>query len=58
MHELKHSKYKPTFKYKALWQKLLNSLPPSVSNFAAMVSLKKGTNTCTSIEKDYIYVDS
>lgn len=36
----------------------LNSLPPSVSNFAAMASLKKGTNTCTSIEKDYIYVDS
>lgn len=36
----------------------LNSLPPSVSNFAAMASLKKGTNTCTSIEKEYIYVDS
>lgn len=41
MHELKHSKYKPTFKYKALWHKQLNSLPPTVSNFAAMAFLKK-----------------
>lgn len=37
----------------------LNSLPPSVSNFAAMAFLKKiCTNTCISIEKEYIYVDS